>query len=246
MTPSTRNIATAIALGLLIIAGATLTPQAQRASDQTVGFNEPGGENKPGDFDYYTLVISWSPTYCAARTSRKFDPQCDRRGDRPYAFVLHGLWPQYVKGYPERCWTREKPWVPKKLINSMLDIMPNPKLVIHEYKSHGTCSGLDPQGYYDLSRKLYGSIKIPARYTQPTKAQTVSPETLEREFIALNPKLTPEMIAISCGGPGNRLREVRICFSRSGQLRDCGRNEAQRRLCRAHRMYVPPVRTSTN
>ena len=243
---SPRNIATIAAIVLAVILGAMLTPKAQRAADNADNFNEPGGNNKPGDFDYYTLVLSWSPTYCAGRTTSKFDPQCDRRGERPYAFVLHGLWPQYIKGYPERCWTRERPFVPHRLINEMLDIMPNPKLVIHEYKRHGTCSGLNPKQYFSLSRKLYNSIKIPARYHRPTKAQTVSPETLEREFIALNPNISPKMIAVSCAGPGNRLREVRICFTQTGKLRKCGRNEYQRRLCRARRMYVPPVRTSSN
>ena len=42
--------------------------------------------------------------------------------------------------------------------------------------------------------------------------------------------------------PGDRLKEVRICFNKGGGLRACGRNEDQRRLCSAERMYVPPVR----
>ena len=61
-----------------------------------------------------------------------------------------------------------------------------------------------------------------------------------REFIAANPELKPDMIAVQCGGPGNRLREVRICFDKGGNFRACGRNEDQRRLCSADRMYVPP------
>ena len=245
MNVSTGNIAALAILALLLVITAALTPQAERSSG-FVEFNKPGGNNTPGDFDYYTLVLSWSPTYCAGRKSKDFDPQCDRRGARPYAFVLHGLWPQYVKGFPERCRTRERPWVPRKLINQMLDIMPNPKLVIHEYKKHGTCTGLKPEGYFQLSRKLFSTIKIPRKYIEPTQAQTISPQDLETEFLAANPNLKPDMFAISCGGPGNRLREIRVCFGRSGELRACGRNENQRRLCRARRMYIPPVRTSSN
>ena len=52
------------------------------------------------------------------------------------------------------------------------------------------------------------------------------------------------MIAVQCGGAGNRLKEVRICFDKAGNFRACGRNENQRRLCSADRMYVPPVRGS--
>jgi len=54
--------------------------------------------------------------------------------------------------------------------------------------------------------------------------------------------LAPAMIAVTCGGAGNRLREVRICFAKDGAFRACGENENQWRLCAAQRMYVPPVR----
>ena len=54
--------------------------------------------------------------------------------------------------------------------------------------------------------------------------------------------LLVSVIAVSCGGPGNRLREVRICFDKGGVFRACGRNEEQSKLCPADRMYVPPVR----
>jgi len=197
-----------------------------------------------GQFDYYTLVLSWSPTYCAGLKGNRYDPQCDVKKARPYAFVLHGLWPQYNRGFPERCWTRERPFVPRKLINQMLDIMPSPKLVIHEYKKHGTCSGLTPEGYYRLSRELFDKIKIPEAFEQPLDPMMVSRDKLVDQFITANPKLRPDMLAVSCGGPGNRLREVRICFSKAGNLTPCGRNENQSRLCRANRMFVPPVRAA--
>jgi ribonuclease T2 len=204
-----------------------------------------GARNLPGEFDYYTLVLSWSPTYCASIETDDRDPQCNRRDGRRFAFVLHGLWPQYEKGWPEFCRTRRKPFVPHDLIDGMLDIMPSPRLVIHEYRKHGTCSGLAPAGYYALSRRLFQEINIPRRYINPFETQFVSPEDLTDELLAINPGLTPDMIAITCGGPGNRLREVRVCFDRAGKPRACSAaNENQRRLCSANRMFVPPVRNT--
>lgn len=233
---------------VLLAAVATLISTIGLAEAQRGPYRDDRRDRKDvaGQFDYYTLVLSWSPTYCAARKSDRFDPQCDRRGGRPYAFVLHGLWPQYTRGFPERCWTRDRPFVPKRLINRMLDIMPSPKLVIHEYKKHGTCSGLGPKGYYDLSRRMFESVKIPERFAGPQKGQMISPEGLVDAFIKVNPGLRPDMLAVACRGAGNRLREVRICFSKSGKLTPCGRNENQRRLCRAKRMFVPPVRAPRN
>lgn len=198
--------------------------------------------NVPGRFDYYALVLSWSPTYCATIRSDRYDPQCHRKDGRRYAFVLHGLWPQHERGWPENCPTRARPFVPQPLIDSMLDIMPSSRLVIHEYRKHGTCSGLTPEAYYGLSRRLFSSIKIPQRFVLPNQDFTTSPNDVVNAFVQSNPGLKRDMMGVACGGPGNRLREVRICFSRDGELTRCGRNEEQNRLCRASSMYVPPVR----
>ena len=197
-----------------------------------------------GEFDYYTLVLSWSPTYCATSERDRTDPQCERQDGRRYAFVLHGLWPQHERGYPEYCRTRGRPYVPQPVIDSMLDIMPSPRLVIHEYKKHGTCAGLKPAEYYVLARRLYSSVRIPERYVNPFETQFVSPDELADEFRRVNPEIKPDMIAVACGGPGNRLREVRLCFTKEGEPRSCGGNEDQRRLCSAQRMFVPPVRST--
>ncbi len=236
-----------IAVAGLVAAGLGVPEsQAQRAPN-TSGrmFDQDRGErreHRAGDFDYYALVLSWSPTYCSSQDRKTPDPQCERTDGRRYAFVLHGLWPQYERGYPEYCPSRRKPFVPRPLIDSMLDIMPSPALVIHEYRKHGTCSGLTPEGYYGLSRRLFSQIEIPPSYVNPMENRMVAPADLVSDFLRANPKMKPDMMAISCGGSGNRLREIRICFSKDGQLRSCGRNENQRRMCSANRMFVPPVR----
>ncbi len=252
--PRVRLVA---ALAAILALGALSSPaDAQRAdgydNDRNGDRRRPSQQTRsdvPGDFDYYTLVLSWSPTYCASRPKSdradRDDRQCDLNAKgRPYAFVLHGLWPQYNRGFPDRCWTREKPFVPRPTIDRMLDIMPSPGLVIHEYKKHGTCSGLAADAYFDLARKTYGKIKIPKRFIEPPEPQMVGLDQVVDEFIAENPGLRPDMLAVSCGGAGNRLREVRICFSKAGDLQPCGSNENQRRMCSAARLFVPPVRVS--
>jgi ribonuclease T2 len=203
---------------------------------------QPNPRNEAGRFDYYALVLSWSPTYCATLRRDGYDPQCHSRDGKRYAFVLHGLWPQHERGWPENCPTQSRPFVPERVISGMLDIMPSKPLIIHEYRKHGTCSGLDPEGYYKVSRQLYQKVRIPPRYERPNQAFTVSPAEVIRDFVSVNPELKAENIAVACGGPGNRLREIRVCFSREGTLRACGRNEDARRLCSAAKMYVPPVR----
>lgn len=234
---SMRDFKTA-ARGALVLLASVLLLTAHGAEARG-----PGGDNRAGVFDYYALVLSWSPTYCDEEGDERRSPQCTPRRDRPYAFVLHGLWPQYESGFPNNCTTRERPFVPKPVIDAMLDIMPARGLVIHQYRKHGTCSGLAPSRYFGAAKKLFEFVKIPERFQAPRDAQFVTPNEVVKEFVAANAGLTPDMIAVSCQrGRGNQLREVRVCFTPKGQLRPCGDNERQNRLCRAARMYVPPVR----
>jgi len=247
----TRFVGLALALlGLAVTAQDTLAQRGAYRERDSYGRDaggRDGSEHLAGDFDYYLLVLSWSPTYCADVGEERRDPQCSFASGRPYAFVLHGLWPQYERGWPSNCRSPDRGYVPGPVANRMLDIMPSKRLVFHEYRTHGTCSGLGVDAYFDLARQLYSKVHIPARFASPVEERmTIAPGELIGEFVAANPQLKPDMIAIVCGGAGNRLREVRICFDKSGAFRACGRNENQARLCSADRMYVPPVRTGAN
>lgn len=202
-------------------------------------------EGEPGEFDYYTLVLSWSPTYCEEKglAERRNDRQCSAR--RPYAFVVHGFWPQYDlerdgNPWPRSCDIGRRPWVSRDVINDMLDIMPSKGLIIHQYRAHGTCSGLDADDYFALARKAYEAIRIPKRFQSLDDYLTVSPAQIEKEFLDANPDLKPDMISIDC--KNRRLRELRICFTRGLELRDCGPNEHQPRLCSTSKIVMPPVR----
>ncbi len=228
-------------MGVAFMAIGVVTADAQRFKKDRSAYAK---KHKAGDFDYYALVLSWSPTHCGTPQGRRDRTQCSPRTGSGYSFVLHGLWPQYERGYPEKCRTRYRPYVSKPTIASMMDIMPSKGLIIHEYRKHGTCSGLVPRDYFSLSRKLYDKIKIPAAYKAPQKEQFVSPQNLVADFMSANPELKADMMGVVCRGSGNRLREIRICFSKDGTLRSCGKNENQRKLCKAKRMFVPPVRYS--
>lgn len=212
--------------------------------DRHSGENSGAGTGQAGTFDYYALVLSWSPTHCSSPEGQDDELQCARGDGRRYAFVLHGLWPQYRRGYPQDCPVRGRPWVPQEVINGMLDIMPSPGLIKHEFRKHGTCAGLDATTYYKLARDLFQTIKVPSRFTNPFESQFMSPDDVVDELVDANPGLKPDMLAVSCSGPGNRLSDVRVCFTREGTLRACGDNERQAKLCRASRVHIPPVRSS--
>jgi ribonuclease T2 len=191
---------------------------------------------EPGAFDFYVLALSWSPSYCEAEGNRREDDAQCRRG-RPYAFVVHGLWPQHERGYPRACLS-PAPRIPNRTIESVLDLMPARGLVIHQWRAHGTCSGLNSEDYFAKLREARERIVIPQRYRHVDKFTMVSPDTMEEAFLSANPGLEPEMIAVTCDS--RRLREVRICMNRDLSFRACP--ETDRRACRIPRVVMPPVR----
>ena len=233
----TWRLSKLLAVFVSVCALAATSASAQRGPSGSSG-------NVAGKFDYYQLALSWSPTHCEESSRGRKDTQCGPRRARPYSFILHGLWPQHERGFPEFCRTRKRPFVPNDVIDKMFDIMPSRGLIIHQYKKHGTCSGYTPESYFKASRLLYDRVRIPDRFVTPQKAQFVRPRELVNEFVRVNPKLRPDMVRVVCRrGPGNRLREVRICFDKKGRYRACSPG-ASRHLCQREKMFVPPVRLS--
>jgi len=189
-------------------------------------------QSQQGDFDFYVLAMSWSPTFCEDDT-RNSD-QCS--GRRPYGFVAHGLWPQYEKGWPENCDVRAR--VSDRTVSEMLPIMPAKGLIFHQWKKHGTCSGMQPDDYFDTVQKAWRKVKIPTTFDGLSRTVTVKPSVIEDAFIEANPTLNKSMISIQCNR--KRLREVRVCFDKDLNFRQCSQ-EVQRE-CRDNAVRMPPVR----
>ena len=195
-------------------------------------------QNAPGEFDFYVLSLSWSPSFCEEASERgnegRSQVQC---GGRPFSFVVHGLWPQYEHGFPDYC-VRPSPRLDRNIMSSMLDLMPAPGLIFNEWDKHGTCSGLSPRAYFETVRKARSAVKIPEEYLQLAEPKTVAPDEIEAAFIKANPGLSTSAIAVTCNK--NRLSEVRICLSKDLQFRAC--EEIDRRACRRDQVTMPPLR----
>ena len=176
------------------------------------GYAVPESNN---DFDYYVLVLSWSPEFCS-NSQKTNEEQC--KIGRKYDFVLHGLWPQHEKGYPSECSTQK---IPRK-IEKKCNIFPSKKLCYHEWKKHGTCSGLNAAGYLDLSKSLKESVVIPNKYKLPEKPFKTTLDELKSEFIAANPGFSNNSIAPYCK-KGNYLKEVFFCYNKNGKPRSCSK-----------------------
>jgi ribonuclease T2 len=205
------------------------------------GFAQDRRQNEPGQFDFYVLSLSWSPSFCDAVTERSAEsaarqPEC---GDKPYAFIVHGLWPQYEKGFPEYC-QNPAPRLDRNVVSSMIDLMPSPRLIFREWDRHGVCSGLPARAYFETMRKARAMVKIPTDFLDLQQPRTVTPGEVEDAFVAANPGLSHDAIAVGCDA--KRLNEVRICLSKDLKFRDCA--EVDQRACRRDQVLMPRVRGS--
>ena len=169
------------------------------------------------DFDFYVLNLSWSPDYCAS--SGDNDPQQCSLGKK-LGFVLHGLWPQYERGYPQHCSAVK---LPAEVKAKFPNLYPSDNLYTHEWDTHGTCSGLTPEGYLALSKKLKDSVAVPVPYKAPEQPVRVTTAKFKQEFVSANPAMTADSLAVYCSGSGRFLQELYVCFSQAGQPISCSR-----------------------
>jgi ribonuclease T2 len=192
--------------------------------------------------DHFVLALSWSPSFCASSDTARQSLQCGT--GRRFAFVVHGLWPQYWDETPEYCRTAES-WIPDDLIAEMLPIMPSKRLIIHQWRKHGTCTALSMEDYFDLTRTLFSKVKIPARYLSPRDPLTTTSHEIIADFVKTNRGLTPGMIEIVCTSRKKpaRLTELRICFSAAGRFTQCSPRAGDN--CQAETLMLPPAMGNT-
>ncbi len=181
-------------------------------------------DDTPGHFDYYLLTLSWSPEFCATHPGK---PECAAHP----RFVLHGLWPENNDGsYPEDCSQAAGPANP----GLYADLYPDQSLLAHEWQTHGTCSGLAPDAFFNTARKAYGGVRIPPELTKQNVEGQVSPGNIVGAFTQANPSLAAADLVVSCGN--NRLTAVEVCLTKDLRPTAC----QGVRTCHANVVKITP------
>ncbi|SFR08888.1 ribonuclease T2 family protein [Poseidonocella sedimentorum] len=188
-----------------------------------------------GEFDYYVLSLSWSPTWCALEGDARNSEQCDPARD--HGWVLHGLWPQYHQGWPQYCRTSARN--PSRAeTRGMADIMGTGGLAWYQWKKHGVCSGLSSEVYFDTARAAYEAVNRPPLLRQLERPVTLPAALIEEAFLKANPGWEPDMITITC--KAGRIQEARICLSKGLDPVPCGQDVV--RDCTMSDALLDPVR----
>lgn len=113
-------------------------------------------------FDFYLMAMSIHAAWCADGNTGK--TECRAGSDRP--LVVHGLWPERrePRTYPRDCAGPRLDLEPATE-EALRAFMPGMQsgLHVHEWREHGTCSGLDDDAYFrstlDLARGLDAALR---------------------------------------------------------------------------------------
>lgn len=187
------------------------------------------GDDKAGAFDCYVLSLSWSPNWCALQGDAQGSEQCEPRHD--HGWILHGLWPQFHHGFPSYCQTTEPP-PSRGMTGDMADIMGTSGLAWHQWKKHGTCSGLSAADYFALSRHAYEQVMRPPVLRKLDRTVKLPASVVEDAFLKVNPDWHADMLTITC--KDGHIQEARLCLSRDMRpvpfaqdvVRDCPMRDA--------------------
>lgn len=178
---------------------------------------------RPGQFDSYVLALSWAPAFCAQDGSSRSYRECDAR--RHTGFIVHGLWPERGVGrileYCERV-----PPASYAIVEDMLSIMPDRALIQHEWRVHGSCTGLSAREYFSTIRAAYSRARIPRPFESSGRQIRMRPAEIEHLFQSASGAASADSVRIACRQ--QELTEVRICLSRnlepipcSNEIREC-------------------------
>lgn len=188
-------------------------------------------EGEPaGEFDYFVMALSWSPSWCDGRET---GPQCGRS----LGWILHGLWPQYETGWPSYCRTSQRE-ATRGETGAMVDIMGSSGNAWYQWKKHGRCSGESAAEFFGMSRKAYGSVVRPEVFRSLERDVRLPASVVEEAFLQANPALKADMITVTC--KNNEIQEVRICLTRDLEPRICGADVI--RDCEASSAFFPAMR----
>ncbi|WP_025054867.1 ribonuclease T2 family protein [Sulfitobacter noctilucicola] len=190
---------------------------------------------RAGDFDYFVLSLSWSPNWCLREGDARNSPQCDL--GTGHGWIMHGLWPQFHRGYPSFCKTAKRA-PSRRMTAEMADVMGTGGLAWHQWRKHGTCTDLSAEDYYALSREAYARVKRPDIFRKLDKEVALPASVVEEAFLKANPDMEADGITVTC--VRKQIQETRICLSKTLEPVPCGQDVV--RDCTLKRALFAPVR----
>ena len=209
-------------LVLSLLLAAPLSAQAYQCSlprTASVPAIERDGPVRSVPVTGYTLALSWSPEFCRMRENDRGQArQCSGRAGR-FGFVLHGLWPDGARSWPQWCATRARPSA--QTVARQLCRSPSTRLVARQWAKHGACMTRQPQTYYRVSNILFDSLRWPD-FDRLSRKPDLSAGDVRDWFVAANRGWRTDAVGIKLNERG-WLEELRLCYDRRFLPTPCDR-----------------------
>jgi ribonuclease T2 len=211
-------------------------PTSERSSTRAIE-QSAKTTNTAKDFDFYVLALSLAPAFCELEPNKKQCKHLQATSNQRTPLTLHGLWPERNQAgkAPEYCAADR---LELKQIDSerLRRFMPGVQdgLASHEWKRHGSCSGLGVEQYFanaiDLTERINAAAGNLLNLTMGRSIETASfRAALEQSQPGLSASLT-----LHCRNLANRselagkpvLVEIRACVGKAsdgkpGELIEC-------------------------
>ncbi|WP_322266438.1 hypothetical protein [Hydrocarboniphaga sp.] len=162
----------------------------------------------------WVMTLSWSPQYCE-QNKRSTELQCSGE----YYFVNFGLQAAGKVGdasFRDSC---PHAALDQDEQDRWLWTIPNVERIRYVWAEQGACSGLDQSAYYTQMDYASRRVDIPEVYSAVERRTSTSPSAIRAAFLAANPEMREESIALHCDAYW--LSEVRVCFDENMQFTQC-------------------------
>lgn len=167
----------------------------------------------------YTLALSWSPEFCRLRESdRDHARQCSGSAGR-FGFIVHGLWPEGARGWPQWCRAVRAPRSEDMRANMCLT--PSARLLARQWAKHGSCMARRPATYFRVTRILFGGLRLP-HLDLLSREDNLTAGMIRGRIAELNRGWRAEAIGIHLNQRG-WLEEVQLCYDRRFMPTRCDR-----------------------
>jgi ribonuclease T2 len=185
------------------------------------------------EFAFYSLALSLAPAFCEVSAQKKQCQKLTAQINQATPVTLHGLWPENRRpgSYPEDCGGAS---ISVKMLEERINptrlrtLMPGVEdgLASHEWRKHGSCSGLDALGYFssalDWTERVNGALR---GVLNAASAKQISAAGMRRAAEQIMPGLGSAMTLhcrnIKTSDTSMRgkpvLMEIRVCLSKNAQ-----------------------------
>jgi ribonuclease T2 len=214
------NSALALALAALVLPAAVQAQAYQCRAPQVSSVPQIAPDARPRIVPTtgYTLALSWSPAFCRTRQDRRAHAvQCSGEHGS-FGLVVHGLWPQGARTWPQWCPTRARP-TPRDLRDNLC-MMPSTRLIARQWAKHGSCMTRRPETYLRVTRILWESLRIPD-YDRISREEGLTAGRIRQAFADANGRMwQASHVGVKLNADG-WLEELRLCYGKDFRPARC-------------------------